>query len=301
MHKFFTSKELINENIGKIIGDDVKHIMKVLRLAPGEEVILNNCEGIEYLAKIDRVNKQEVILDIIETIEGSNESYIKITLYQGLPKSQKMDLIVQKGTELGIYEFKPVITSRVDVKLKGEFKKLDRLNRISLEAAKQSKRGVVPKVLDPMNFNDVLEEMDSLDLMLVPYENAEGFGIKTLINNLSKRGVVPKVLDPMNFNDVLEEMDSLDLMLVPYENAEGFGIKTLINNLKKENINLNDIKTVGILVGPEGGFEEDEIIKLKDKGAHIITLGKRILRTETAGFVAASLIQYELSDLGGVI
>ena len=228
--------------------------MKVLRLAPGEEVILNNCEGIEYLAKIDRVNKQEVILDIIETIEGSNESYIKITLYQGLPKSQKMDLIVQKGTELGIYEFKPVITSRVDVKLKGEFKKLDRLNRISLEAAKQSKRSIVPKVLDPMNFNDVLEEMDSLDLMLVPYEN-----------------------------------------------AEGFGIKTLINNLRKENINLNDIKTVGILVGPEGGFEEDEIIKLKDKGAHIITLGKRILRTETAGFVAASLIQYELSDLGGVI
>ena len=75
----------------------------------------------------------------------------------------------------------------------------------------------------------------------------------------------------------------------------------IINNLKKENINLNDIKTVGILVGPEGGFEEDEIIKLKDKGAHIITLGKRILRTETAGFVAASLIQYELSDLGGVI
>lgn len=254
MHKFFTSKELINENIGKIIGDDVKHIMKVLRLAPGEEVILNNCEGIEYLAKIDSVNKQEVILDIIETIEGSNESDIKITLYQGLPKSQKMDLIVQKGTELGIYEFKPVITSRVDVKLKGEFKKLDRLNRISLEAAKQSKRSIVPKVLDPMNFNDVLEEMDSLDLMLVPYEN-----------------------------------------------AEGFGIKTLINNLKKENINLNDIKTVGILVGPEGGFEEDEIIKLKDKGAHIITLGKRILRTETAGFVAASLIQYELSDLGGVI
>lgn len=254
MHKFFTSKELIGGNIGKIIGDDVKHIVKVLRLSSGEEVILNNCEGTEYLAKIESVNKQEVILSIIETIEGSNESDIKITLYQGLPKSQKMDLIVQKGTELGIYEFKPVITSRVDVKLKGEFKKLDRLNRISLEAAKQSKRSIVPKVLEPMNFNDVLEEMDSLDLMLVPYEN-----------------------------------------------AEDFGIKTLINNLKKENINLNEIKTVGILVGPEGGFEEDEIIKLKDKGAHIITLGKRILRTETAGFVAASLIQYELSDLGGVI
>ena len=244
MHKFFTAKELINENVGKIIGDDVKHIMKVLRLTSGEEVVLNNCEGTEYLATINSVNKQEVTLNIIKTIEGSNESDIKITLYQGLPKSQKMDLIVQKGTELGVYEFKPVITSRVDVKLKGEFKKLDRLNRISLEAAKQSKRSIVPKVLEPMDFNDVLEA---------------------------------------------------------YENAEGFGIKTLINNLRKDNINLRDIKTVGILVGPEGGFEEEEIVKLKDKGAHIITLGKRILRTETAGFVAASLIQYELSDLGGVI
>lgn len=254
MHKFFTSKELINGNEGKIIGDDVKHIMKVLRLANGEKVILNNCEGVEYLAEINEVNKQEVTLNIIEKIEGSNESSIRITLYQGLPKSQKMDLIVQKGTELGVCEFKPVITSRVDVKLKGEFKKLDRLNRISLEAAKQSKRTLVPKVLEPIEFDDVLSEMESFDLMLVPYEN-----------------------------------------------AENFGVKSLINKLKNENVNLEEIKTVGILVGPEGGFEEDEIIKLKDKGAHIITLGKRILRTETAGFVAASLIQYELSDLGGVI
>lgn len=254
MHKFFTSKELIDGNIGKIIGDDVKHIMKVLRLTTGEEVILNNCEGVEYLAQIDMVNKQEVTLNIIKTIEGSNESAIEIVLYQGLPKSQKMDLIVQKGTELGIYEFKPVITSRVDVKLKGEFKKLDRLNRISLEAAKQSKRSIVPKVLDPIEFEDVLKEIEDLDLMLVPYENSEGFGIKTLMNNLAK-----------------------------------------------ENKKLDNIKTVGILVGPEGGFEEEEIARLKDKGAHIVTLGKRILRTETAGFVAASLIQYELSDLGGVI
>ena len=210
MHKFFTSKELINENVGKIIGDDVKHIMKVLRLTSGEKVVLNDCEGTEYLAEIDNVNKQEVTLNIIESIEGSNESDIRITIYQGLPKSQKMDLIVQKGTELGVYEFKPVITSRVDVKLKGDFKKLDRLNRISLEAAKQSKRTIVPKVSEPMNFDEVLDEMTSLDLMLVPYEN-----------------------------------------------AEGFGIKSLINNMKKENINLNNIKTVGILVGPEGGFEED--------------------------------------------
>lgn len=251
MHKFFTPKELINGDVAKIIGDDVKHIYKVLRISEGEKVTLNNCEGIEYLGKVISVSKQEVLIEILEKLEDNNESDIKIYLFQGLPKSQKMDLIVQKGTELGITEFIPTITHRVDVKLKGEFKKLDRLNRIALEAAKQSKRSIIPKVSEPIEFNAVLERINSLDLLIVPYENA---------NN--------------------------------------FGIKTLINELRKEN-NIDNIKNIGIFVGPEGGIEEDEIERLKDKGAYIVTLGKRILRTETAGFVATSLIQYELSDLGG--
>lgn len=251
MHKFFTPKELINGDVAKIIGDDVKHIYKVLRISEGEKVTLNNCEGIEYLGKVISVSKQEVLIEILEKLEDNNESDIKIYLFQGLPKSQKMDLIVQKGTELGITEFIPTITHRVDVKLKGEFKKLDRLNRIALEAAKQSKRSIIPKVSEPIEFNEVLERINSLDLLIVPYENA---------NN--------------------------------------FGIKTLINELRKDNTT-NTIKNVGIFVGPEGGIEEEEIERLKDKGARIVTLGKRILRTETAGFVATSLIQYELSDLGG--
>lgn len=251
MHKFFTPKELINGDVAKIIGDDVKHIYKVLRISEGEKVTLNNCEGIEYLGKVTSVSKQEVLIEILEKLELNNESDIKIYLFQGLPKSQKMDLIVQKGTELGITEFIPIITHRVDVKLKGEFKKLDRLNRIALEAAKQSKRSIIPKVSEPIEFEEVLERINSLDLLIVPYENS---------NN--------------------------------------FGIKTLINKLRKENI-IDNVKSVGIFVGPEGGIEEYEIERLKDKGAHIVTLGKRILRTETAGFVATSLIQYELSDLGG--
>lgn len=251
MHKFFTPKELINGDVAKIIGDDVKHIYKVLRITQGEKVTLNNCEGAEYIAKVISVTKQEVLLEVLEKLDINNESDIKIYLFQGLPKSQKMDLIVQKGTELGVTEFIPTITHRVDVKLKGEFKKLDRLNRIALEAAKQSKRSIIPKVSEPIEFEDMIEKINSLDLVLVPYENAENFGIKKLVNNLEKNGSVEK------------------------------------------------IKSVGIFVGPEGGIEEDEIERLKENRAHIITLGKRILRTETAGFVATSLIQYELSDLGG--
>ena len=249
MHKFFTPSEYVFGNYAKIIGDDVKHIYKVLRLSEGEEVVLNDCNGTEYLAKINEVTKSEVILDIVKKLDLNNESNIEIVLFQGMPKAQKMDLIVQKGTELGITKFVPLITDRVDVKLKGDFKKLDRLNRIALEACKQSKRSIIPRVLEPIKINDLIKEIKEFDLLIVPYENKEDFGIKSLMKDLDK----------------------------------------------------NSIKRIGIVVGPEGGFEEAEIEKLKTEGAYIITLGKRILRTETAGFVATSLIQYELGDLGGKI
>ncbi|WP_459480393.1 RsmE family RNA methyltransferase [Clostridium saccharoperbutylacetonicum] len=252
MHKFFTEPNNITEAEGRILGDDVKHIYKVLRLSEGEEVVLNNCEGIEYLGKIASITKSEVIVNIIKKLNINNESKIKVHLFQGLPKGQKMDLIVQKGTELGIVEFIPTLTARVDVKLKGEFKKLDRLNRIALEASKQSKRSIVPQV------KEVIE-----------------------------------------FKEALDRLKEMDLVLVPYENAEDFGIKSLIRKLEKENADLSNIKNVGILIGPEGGFEEEEIDTLKRQGAHIVTLGNRILRTETAGFTATALIQYELGDLGG--
>lgn len=253
MHKFFTQPENISELEGKITGDDVKHIYKVLRLSEGEKIVLNDCNGTEYLGEISNVSKTEVLVKILKKLEINNESSIEIYLFQGLPKSQKMDLIVQKGTELGVKEFIPVITERVDVKIKGDFKKLDRLNRIALEAAKQSKRSIIPIVVEPISFDDALNKCETMDLFLVPYENAENLGIKGVISRLRK-----------------EET-------------------------------LNEIKKIGIMVGPEGGFEESEIDRLKNEGANIITLGSRILRTETAGFVAASLIQYELGDLGGTI
>lgn len=249
MHKFFTSPELIIDSQARIIGDDVKHIYKVLRLNEGEIVKLNDCNGNEFLANIINITKSEVELEIIEKLDIDNESGVEITLFQGLPKAQKMDLIVQKGTELGIKEFKPVLTKRVDVKLKGEFKKLDRLNRIALEAAKQSKRSIIPKVMEPIEFEELIQEIKGYDLILVPYENKENFGIKRLMSEIK---------------------------------------------------NKSEIKTIGIIIGPEGGFEESEIKTLEENNAKIITLGSRILRTETAGFTATSLIQYEFGDLGGI-
>ncbi|MDD7794533.1 16S rRNA (uracil(1498)-N(3))-methyltransferase [Clostridium sp. 'White wine YQ'] len=248
MHKFFTPNELFDEKEAIIQGEDVKHIYKVLRLQEGQEIIVNNLQGDEYLGIIDEISKSEVRVLLKEKLEVNNESPLEVYLFQGMPKASKMDLIVQKGTELGIKEITPVVTERVDVKLKGEFKKLDRLERIALEACKQCKRTLIPKINEPLSFLELNEVIKNMDLVVVPYENAENFGIKTLVKNIDKK-----------------------------------------------------IKTVAIIIGPEGGFEESEIIKLKENGAYIVTLGPRILRTETAGFTAASLLQYELGDLGGII
>lgn len=249
MHKFFANCEMVNDVYATITGDDVKHIYKVLRLNCGDEVVINNEQGKEYFGEIEEITKQYVKVKIIEEIEINSESNLNITLFQGLPKSTKMDLVVQKCTELGVNTFVPIITSRVDVKLKGEFKKLDRLQRIALEACKQCKRARVPKVLEPIEFKEMINSLENMDLVVVPYENATGNGIRSMKNSIKENG----------------------------------------------------FKNVAIIVGPEGGFEEEEIEALEEKKAYIVTLGPRILRTETAGFVCVSLIQYELGDLGGSI
>ncbi|MGL5820643.1 MAG: RsmE family RNA methyltransferase [Sarcina sp.] len=248
MHKFFTPAELFTDTHAFIQGDDVKHIYKVLRVTKGEKVAINNLCGEEFLGEIEEVNKQEVIVRILEKLEINNESNLEIYLFQGMPKAAKMDLIVQKGVELGMRGFIPVITDRVDIKLKGEFKKLDRLNKIALEASKQSKRSHIANVEEPIEFEEALKQMKEMNLIVVPYENATGYGIKTMAKEI-----------------------------------EG-----------------NNILKIAIMIGPEGGFEEEEIQKLKDINAHIVTLGPRILRTETAGFTCASLLQYEFGDLGGI-
>ncbi|MBB6696365.1 16S rRNA (uracil(1498)-N(3))-methyltransferase [Clostridium algidicarnis] len=248
MHKFFLKPEDISLEEASIRGEDVKHIYKVLRLEIGEKIIINNENGCEYLGVISSIDKTLVKVKILEKLDINNESPVEIYLFQGLPKATKMDLIVQKNTELGIKEITPILTSRVDVKLKGEFKKIDRLQRIALEASKQSKRTLIPKIREPISLAEVIDSLPRFDLVIVPYEDETEVTIKQMVISLDK----------------------------------------------------SNIKTVAIIIGPEGGFEREEIEMLKKVGAKIITLGPRILRTETAGFTATTLVQYELGDLGGV-
>lgn len=248
MYKFFVQKQRINNDVAIIEGEDVKHIYKVLRLSVGEKISINDCEGIEYLGEITDITKSKVEVKLIDKLLLNNESSINIYLFQGLPKSSKMDLIVQKNTELGIKEITPIITERVVVKSElGEFKKVDRWNRIALEACKQSKRSLIPKINTPIEFKELLTQLKLMDLIVVPYENEEKFGLKN----------------------------------ISFKNRKA-------------------IKNAAIIIGPEGGFESSEIYALKDLGAYIITLGPRILRTETAGFVCLAQIMYELGDMGGI-
>ncbi|MBU3073021.1 16S rRNA (uracil(1498)-N(3))-methyltransferase [Clostridium estertheticum] len=257
MHKFFVPKSSIDANKAIIEGEDVKHIYKVLRLQVGEKVSINNSCGKEYIGEITYIDKKVVNINILKENPINNESPIEVYLFQGMPKSTKMDLIVQKNTELGVKSITPIITKRVELKTEiMEFKKdkeidkkIIRWNRIALEASKQSKRSLIP-----------------------------------VIN------------EPIEFENLRLELKAMDLVVVPYENEEGYGMKKLIEDIDKETIN-----KVAIIIGPEGGFEEFEISKLKEIGSKIITLGPRILRTETAGFTCLSLIMYEFGDLGGSV
>lgn len=245
MHKFFVEKSQIKDGKAFISGKDFKHINRVLRLKEGEEIIISS-EGKSYLSILDEIRENEVVFNMSSKPLKSSEAPIDIVLYQGFPKGSKMEYIVQKGTEIGIKDFHGVLTHRTIVKFKDDKKKnskIERLNSIIVEAAKQSKRDYIPKVEAISGFQEMIEKLKDEENIIVPYEDEE--------NN--------------SFKDALKA-------------------------IKGEKINL--------IIGPEGGFEKEEIEKLKDIGAKTVSLGPRILRTETAGVVAASIILYELGDLG---
>lgn len=250
MDRFFTPKKNINleQNTCIIEGEDVKHISKVLRCKENDKLEVCDMDNNEYICEIKEINKDNILLDIIEKVNIKRESNLKVKLYQGMPKGTKMELILQKLTEIGVDEIVLVQTKRSVTKIdnKKEDKKIERWERIIYEAAKQSKRGKIPTLTGVLTFNEALEDMKNNDLNLCPYENERTVVIKEAIKG-------------------------------------------------------KQINNIGIFVGPEGGFEEEEIEKIQNINGQVVSLGPRILRTETASVVASSIVLYELSDLGGNI
>ena len=250
MDRFFTPKNNINleQNTCIIDGEDVKHNSRVLRCKENDKLEVCDMDNNEYICEIREINKDNILLDIIEKVNIKRESSLKVKLYQGMPKGTKMELILQKLTEIGVDEIVLVQTKRSVTKIdnKKEDKKIERWERIIYEAAKQSKRGKIPTLRGVLTFKEALEDMKNNDLNLCPYENERTISIKECLKDVSA-------------------------------------------------------DTIGIFVGPEGGFEEDEIEKIQDIDGKVVSLGPRILRTETASVVASSIVLYELSDLGGNI
>ena len=247
MQRFFVEPYQIEEEEHRIHinGTDVNHIKNVLRMKCGEDVWISDGGNKEYHCQIEELGEDEVLLHILYAQEPEYELPNKIYLFQGLPKSDKMELIIQKAVELGVYEIIPMATARAVVKLdqKKAAAKVKRWQAISESAAKQSKRLLIPEVKEPVKFSEALKLASDLDVRLIPYELAEG-------------------------------MD---------------GTRRIIQSVKPG-------QSVAVFIGPEGGFEEAEVELAKEAGFQAITLGRRILRTETAGMTVLSILMYQLEE-----
>ena len=240
MPKFFFNKNDISRGQVQLFGEDEKHIKTVLRAREGEEITLCDGEGMDYQCRIASLERG-VLLDILSKDVCETEPKTKITLYQGLPKADKMELIIQKCVELGVDRIVAVSTERAIVKLdKKETKKLERWQKIAEAAAKQSSRGKIPEIGQQV----------------------------------------------LKFKEAVAEAKELDGAIIPYEREQETGIRQFVQNFKGE--------SVGVFIGPEGGFADEEIALAQENGITPITLGKRILRTETAGMTTTAILLYEL-------
>lgn len=239
MHHFFIKPEDISDNTAIIKGDDVRHIVNVLRMKVGQELLISTGEDWDYLCTIKEILSDSVLLDIKSENEDTKELGVKVRLYQGLPKSDKMEFIIQKAVELGVYEIIPVITKRTIVKLdkKKSDLKVGRWQAIAKSAAKQSKRGIIPKIEAPIDFKNAIDSAKDFEKKLIPYEEA---------------------VDIEKTRRLLREFNKGD--------------------------------NIAVFIGPEGGFEANEVEYAVERGFEAVTLGKRILRTETAGLAILSNI-----------
>ena len=243
MQHFFVSPQQVKEEKIYVEGSDVNHIKNVLRMKLGEKLTVNDGEGWQYLCEVESYEADMAVLHIVEKSKAETELSSRIYLFQGLPKQDKMELIVQKAVELGAYQVIPVSTKRAVVKLdaKKAGKKVERWQQIAVSAAKQAGRGIVPTVGEVCTDAQALKMAEELDVVLIPYELAEG-----------------------------------------------------IEETKKIIAGIRPGQSVGVFIGPEGGFEEEEVKLAMEAGAKPVTLGRRILRTETAGLTTLSLLMFHL-------
>ena len=246
MNTFFVKNSQIHSGVAKVTGDDFHHLKNVLRLKPGEGAYICNEDGSKFVAKLFEIREDMAVFDLIKKEPRNAELTVDITLYQGLPKSDKMEKVIKETTQLGIKEIVPTKMRNCVVKLDttGIEKKTDRWQKIAEEAAKQSGRQIIPTVSRVINFENIIENIEKYDIVLLLYELEDKFTLKDAI---------------------LKAKESL-----------------------------GSIKNIALIIGPEGGFSEEEVSMLSSsKNLYICTLGSRVLRTELAPIMAVSNLVYE--------
>jgi len=248
MPRFFVKNEQIKGTTIEILGEDVKHIKNVLRKQIGDNIeICDQDTEKSYICEIEKIGNESILTNIIEELQSYDDN-IKVDIYQGLPKADKMELIIQKSIELGVNSIIPVAMKRCVVKIdsKDESKKIARWQKIAESAAMQSGRSTIPEIKNIVNIEKIIQLIKEYDCVIVAYENEK--------NNTIKR-------------ELLE-------------------IKEKVYDKVK----------IAVVIGPEGGLEEKDVELLKHNGAKIVTLGHRILRTETVALNVLSVIMYELEN-----
>lgn len=245
MYQFFIENENVSDGFVTIEGSDVNHMKNVLRMKPGERIRVSTRDGRGYFCEVAELTDSFVRADILEKDEEGTELPCKIYLFQGLPKSDKMELIIQKAVELGVYEVIPVAMKNCVMKLdeKKAKSKITRWQAIAESAAKQSKRSLIPEIRMPVTYKEAAAMAAEMDVRLVPYENERGMA----------------------------------------------ATKEAVEQIKKG-------QSIAIFIGPEGGFAPEEIALVQDQ-MQLVSLGKRILRTETAGLAALAILGYHLETL----
>ncbi len=297
MQHFFVTPDQVSEDQILLTGSDVNHMKNALRMDAGDTVLVEDGNNNQYLCRILRYEtppergkaqkdepkaaSQIAVLEILERQTVDTELNSKLYLFQALPKANKMDTIVQKAVELGVFQILPVLTSRCVVKLdeKRSEKRQARWQEIAKSAAKQAGRGYIPKVTQVMSFSDALFCAGSLDHFLLPYELAEDFSPE------------PE-REPGPEHELEHDSEPEYEPAADPEGTKKTG--SVMARTRKILSSIRPGQSVGILIGPEGGFELEEVEQAVKAGAQVISLGRRILRTETAGPALLSVLMFEL-------
>ena len=254
---FIESSDIYDDKI-TVTGDSARHL-KVLRPKKNETVrAVCASNGVDYLCEIAEIREESILLKIVDVEAASRELPVRITIYQGMPKADKLEFVIQKSVEMGAVSIVPVMMKRSIVRLDEAkaTKKLDRWNSIARSAAEQSKRTVIPDVKRPVSFKEAVDAASADDAILLPYE-------LTAVGN------------PANADETKPDLSDMDQT------------RKLLTELKDKGI-----RSISVFIGPEGGFDPSEVETAVDAGAHIITLGRRILRTETAPIAILAWLTY---------